>query len=129
MVAASSAEELEMVEKTLLPVLMCQAAASGDRQLLVELLTGGADASAHDYDGRTALHLAAAEGHTALVHVLIDHQANVLAKDRWGIWLCSGCFHASALTGGLQVALLSGMLASHARTRSASSLRSNQIAS
>lgn len=38
-----------------------------------------------DYDGRTALHLAAAEGHFECVQFLLEH-CNVPhdAKDRWG---------------------------------------------
>lgn len=38
-----------------------------------------------DYDGRTALHLAAAEGHFDCVQFLLEH-CNVPhnAKDRWG---------------------------------------------
>ena len=37
-----------------------------------------------DYDGRTALHLAASEGHSNVVEYLINHNAQINAKDRWG---------------------------------------------
>lgn len=39
------------------------------------------DMSASDYDGRTALHLAAAEGHLPVVSMLL-HQCNVVAQPR-----------------------------------------------
>jgi glutaminase len=38
---------------------------------------------AADYDGRTPLHLAAAEGHDALVSYLIEKKVNVQPLDRW----------------------------------------------
>ena len=50
------------VERALFPVLMCSAGGLGDTTALTGLLVGGADADAADYDGRTALHLAASEG-------------------------------------------------------------------
>lgn len=37
-----------------------------------------------DYDGRTALHLAAGEGHSEIVEELCARGANVNAEDRWG---------------------------------------------
>ncbi|MBS4730212.1 ankyrin repeat domain-containing protein [Mycobacterium sp. SM1] len=37
-----------------------------------------------DYDGRTALHLAAAEGHLAAVKYLLSCGARPDATDRWG---------------------------------------------
>ncbi|KAH8098856.1 serine/threonine kinase [Aureococcus anophagefferens] len=47
------------------------------------LIDGGADVTAGDYDKRTALHLAAAEGHVDAVRFLVDRGANVDAVDRW----------------------------------------------
>ncbi|GLJ50906.1 hypothetical protein SUGI_1084110 [Cryptomeria japonica] len=35
-------------------------------------------------DDRTALHVAACQGHAHLVHLLISRGANVNARDRWG---------------------------------------------
>mmetsp|Transcript_41664 Transcript_41664/g.83579 ORF Transcript_41664/g.83579 Transcript_41664/m.83579 type:complete len:610 (-) Transcript_41664:666-2495(-) len=37
-----------------------------------------------DYDSRTALHVAASEGHLDLVQYLLDHDASPTASDRWG---------------------------------------------
>ena len=42
------------------------------------------DLNQGDYDGRTALHLAAAEGHIELVRFLLEAQVNPGAVDRWG---------------------------------------------
>jgi len=42
------------------------------------------DLNAADYDLRTAIHLAAAEGKTEMVRYLIDKGAKLAPKDRWG---------------------------------------------
>ena len=59
------------------------AASSGD---LFKLTSIGAKYSLDvgDYDKRTALHLAAAEGHTVIVTYLISRKVNVNCEDRWG---------------------------------------------
>ena len=44
----------------------------------------GVTPDAADYDRRTALHLAAAEGHAAVVKVLLAQGCNPEARDRWG---------------------------------------------
>ena len=39
----------------------------------------------HDYDGRTPLHLACAEGHSEVVQYLVTEvNVDVVCKDRWG---------------------------------------------
>ncbi len=72
------------VERALFPVLMCSAGGLGDTTALARLLAGGADVDAADYDGRTALHLAASEGHVAAAELLIHKGARLTAVDRWG---------------------------------------------
>lgn len=47
-------------------------------------LTMGATATFADYDRRTPLHVAAAEGHMRVCILLIESGADVSAKDRWG---------------------------------------------
>ena len=64
---------------------MCNAAADGDiRSLRTLVVDMGASVNAGNCDGRTALHLAAAEGHHEVVKFLLKCRADVNAQDRWG---------------------------------------------
>jgi Ankyrin repeat len=49
-----------------------------------ELLKDGVDVNSIDLDGRTAMHIAACEGHLEVVKLLLRWRANVNARDRWG---------------------------------------------
>lgn len=62
----------------------CAAAASGDIPRLRMLHSCGVDPNGGDYDSRTALHLAAAEGKILAVSFLLGVSAAVDAPDRWG---------------------------------------------
>lgn len=59
-------------------------ASRGRFALVKQKLAQGAPVTFADYDKRTALHLAAANGSLATVNVLIDAGADVNAQDRWG---------------------------------------------
>lgn len=58
----------------LLPSLLCDAAASGDIAAIRHITESGAEhirVDHHDYDMRTPLHLAVAEGHLEAVNLLL----------------------------------------------------------
>lgn len=65
-------------------VNLCWAASQGDLDEVQKLAAAGVDLNAADYDGRTALHLAASEGHTAVVSYLLEKRVNPGLVDRWG---------------------------------------------
>jgi glutaminase len=61
------------------------AAAAGEVEQVKRLLSSGLlGAESADYDGRRAMHVAAAEGQTHIVHALLAHGASTTCEDRWG---------------------------------------------
>uniref|UniRef100_A0A6B2L3P4 asparaginase n=1 Tax=Arcella intermedia TaxID=1963864 RepID=A0A6B2L3P4_9EUKA len=66
------------------PPFLCSVASSGDRASLEELIKNGCSINSSDYDGRTALHLAAAAGHLEAVEFLFHYGAELNPVDRWG---------------------------------------------
>lgn len=58
-------------------------ASRGDRVGLNQMLRDGTSPNVQDYDKRTALHLAASEGHASIVELLLHYNANVNLEDRW----------------------------------------------
>ena len=59
-------------------------ATAGDLTALKRFHFSGVNMSNANYDGRTALHLAAAEGHASCVKFLVEScKLNPLAKDRF----------------------------------------------
>lgn len=58
-------------------------ASRGDKVGLNQMLRDGTSPDVQDYDRRTALHLAASEGHASIVELLILYNVNVNLEDRW----------------------------------------------
>ncbi|XP_059304803.1 integrin-linked protein kinase 1-like [Lycium ferocissimum] len=61
--------------------LACRGDANGVKELLDN---DDVDVNSIDLDGRTALHIAACEGHVEVVKLLLSRKANIDARDRWG---------------------------------------------
>lgn len=56
----------------------------GDIEGIKELLDSGIDANYRDIDDRTALHVASCQGLKDVVELLLEWEAEVDPKDRWG---------------------------------------------
>lgn len=67
---------------------LCTAAAAGNVQKLISLIQGRSDPNAKDYDGRTALHLAASNGHSAVLDYLLNQMPEALQGSHGPIDLC-----------------------------------------
>jgi glutaminase len=59
-------------------------AARGDTTSVLKVLSLGIGANVPDYDGRRALHIAAAEGQLEVCRLLLENGAEVDVPDRWG---------------------------------------------
>jgi len=67
-----------------LAVDLCWAASEGDLLGIRSLAARGAELGVADYDGRTALHLACAEGRREVAAFLLERGVDPAPVDRWG---------------------------------------------
>jgi glutaminase len=65
-------------------IKLCWAASLDDISEVQLLIARGVNINSADYDGRTALHLAASEGHARIVDFLLLKGAALHSTDRWG---------------------------------------------
>lgn len=79
----SSPKELSQLGATLFPAMLNHAVVSGDIKKIDTLKSYGADLSAINYDNRTALHIACAEGKLDVVKHLLINGAAVHIRDRY----------------------------------------------
>lgn len=76
---------MNSVRRALLPILMTCAAKAGDLDSIKTLIKQGANLNEpSDYDGKTSLHLACAEGHSEVVQLLLKNGASAYVRDRRG---------------------------------------------
>ena len=64
-------------------LVLLSAASTGDLEQIMRLTATGTDLNAADYDGRTAIHLAASEGQMEVLEYLISKGARLDCIDRW----------------------------------------------
>ncbi|CAA6667752.1 unnamed protein product [Spirodela intermedia] len=81
---SSVREELTVPENLDFTMQLLFMSCKGDVKGVEDLLNEGADVNSIDLDGRTALHIAACEGHIEVVKLLLSRKANIDARDRWG---------------------------------------------
>ncbi|KAF8642760.1 hypothetical protein HU200_067142 [Digitaria exilis] len=82
--SSAAAEELTVPENLDATMQLLFFACQGDAMGVEGLLRSGVDVNSINLDGRTALHIAACEGHRDVVRVLLNWKANIDARDRWG---------------------------------------------
>ncbi|XP_022860362.1 integrin-linked protein kinase 1-like isoform X5 [Olea europaea var. sylvestris] len=80
-VSGSGVLDVEFIDSG---VRLMYLANEGDLEGIQELLDSGTDVNFTDIDGRTALHVAACQGRTDVIDLLLRRGAEVDIKDRWG---------------------------------------------
>lgn len=87
-VSIASAASASMEESMDSGVRLMYLANEGDLDGIQELLDSGTTVNFKDIDGRTALHVAACQGLTAVVDFLLRRGAGIDVEDRWGSTVC-----------------------------------------
>lgn len=68
---------------------LCTVVARGDSDFLRRVLSNGIDPNSRDYDHRTPLHIAAAQGLYLMAKLLVEAGASVFSKDRYNSFSCN----------------------------------------
>jgi len=77
----STTDEMEHINSVLFPSLICSVVHLGDVNKLKLMEARGANMNSADYDGRTALHVAASQGKQTIIKWLLERGASVHARD------------------------------------------------
>ena len=77
-------DNIAKFEDELMVIELLFAATRNDVDGIRHLVAKGVPVNAGDYDSRTALHLAAAEGCLEVVKYLVSHGHPLFVRDRWG---------------------------------------------
>ena len=75
---------LNHYDQTVVDELSAGNVSKEDLRAIQRLVACGVDLEGTDYDHRTALHLAASEGHERLVQYFSDQAVELAPLDRWG---------------------------------------------
>ncbi len=121
--SVTSADEIQRIERTLLPVVMCAAAAVGDVAELQKVIDLGADVDSTDYDLRSAFHLACAEHQTEAVQFLLSNKCKTSEPDHWGRTPLEDCIRSSMKTKANCESLISLILSHNGRLTDAAASR------
>lgn len=80
---ANGAEEMESEEDVAWKHQLIDVSAKGNLAMVQSCISSGVDVNFSDYDGRTALHLAATENHSDVVRYLLNCGAKFNLRDRY----------------------------------------------
>jgi ankyrin repeat protein len=97
----SGSDEIDMPENIDAHIRLMYLANEGDIEGIQELIESGVDVNFKDIVGRTALHVAACQGQTAVVRILLEKGAQFDSEDRWGSTVQMDLFFSLVLSAAV----------------------------